>query len=54
MKTFDLFRHNGYAALALAAVLVLVGASLWWHLIEKPWLRKSSHYVVATKNGTAA
>ena len=36
-----------YGALLLEAQLVVSGAFDSWHLIEKPFLRKSSHYVVA-------
>jgi peptidoglycan/LPS O-acetylase OafA/YrhL len=28
-------------------VIVLAAAYASWHLVEKPFLRKSSHYVVA-------
>lgn len=38
-----------YGALALAAALVLGGAYASWHLIEKPFLRRTSHYVVAER-----
>ena len=41
------FRGNPYFAVGLATVIVLAGAYASWHLIEKPFLRKSSHYVVA-------
>lgn len=41
------FDASPYGALLLAALLVVSGAFVSWHLIEKPFLRKSSHYVVA-------
>jgi len=41
------FDGNPYLAVALATVVVLAGAYASWHLVEKPFLRKSSHYVVA-------
>jgi len=44
---FGVFERNPYMAVALATVLVLFGAYVSWHLVEKPFLRKSSHYVVA-------
>lgn len=47
MITLNLFR-NGFQGLALATLLVISAAFLSWHLIEKRWLQKSSHYVVAT------
>jgi len=42
-----LFEVNAYAGLGVATVLVLAAALASWHLVEKPFLRKSSHYVVA-------
>jgi len=48
MITFGLFDHNAYGALAAATVAVVGGAFLWWHLIEKRWLARTSHYVLAT------
>lgn len=44
---FGVFQGNPYVAVGVATVLVLVGAYISWHLVEKPFLRKSSHYVVA-------
>jgi peptidoglycan/LPS O-acetylase OafA/YrhL len=44
---FGVFDGNPYLAVALATVIVLAGAYASWHLVEKPFLRKSSHYVVA-------
>lgn len=41
------FGKSAYVGLIIAAALVLVAAFLSWHLIEKRWLRKSSHYVLA-------
>jgi peptidoglycan/LPS O-acetylase OafA/YrhL len=48
------FQGNAYLAVALAAMIVLAGAFASWHLVEKPFLRKSSHYVVATTATKAA
>lgn len=42
-----LFDRNPFGALGISAALVLLAAFLSWHLIEKPFLRKSSHYVLA-------
>lgn len=39
------FRNNPWSALLLASALVMLGAFLMWHLVEKRFLRKSSHYV---------
>jgi peptidoglycan/LPS O-acetylase OafA/YrhL len=41
------FRDSAWAGLVLAVVLVLAGAWASWRWIEKPFLRRSSHYVVA-------
>ena len=40
-----LFRSSPYLAFFLALVFVLVGAFLLWHLVEKHFLKKSSHYL---------
>jgi peptidoglycan/LPS O-acetylase OafA/YrhL len=37
----------------MGAMLALVASFLSWHLLEKPWLLKSSHYVQATREGAA-
>jgi peptidoglycan/LPS O-acetylase OafA/YrhL len=42
-----IFQGNPYLAVALAATLVLALAFGSWHLVEKPFLRRTSHYVVA-------
>jgi peptidoglycan/LPS O-acetylase OafA/YrhL len=44
-----LFARSPYAALALAIVVVLALAFASWHLVEKPFLRRGSHYVVASR-----
>ena len=42
-----LFRQNPWAAFGVAVVLVLGLAVLCWHFVEKPFLKKTSHYVQA-------
>ena len=42
---FGIFRNNPWGGLLLALGLVMLGAFLMWHLVEKRFLRKSSHYV---------
>lgn len=42
-----LFRESPWTMLVVAGSLVIAVAFLFWHFIEKPFLRKSSHYVVA-------
>lgn len=46
---YGLFRESPWAMLLVATVLVLTAAFLLWHFVEKPFLRKSSHYVAATR-----
>lgn len=41
------FEREPSVALVAATTLVLGCAYLSWHLVEKRWLKKSSHYVVA-------
>jgi len=47
LVSLGVFEWNPYVALALAGALVMITAFVSWHAIEKPFLRKSSHYVVA-------
>ena len=46
---FGLFNSNPLLAFCLASALVLLGAFLLWHLVEKHFLQKSSHYLVKMK-----
>ena len=43
-----MFQDRPFTDLVFAATLVMFAAFLMWHLIEKRFLRKSSHYVVVT------
>jgi peptidoglycan/LPS O-acetylase OafA/YrhL len=45
---FGAFERSPLGALALATALVLVSAYALWHLVEKHFLRRASHYVLAT------
>jgi len=47
-----LFRSNPWLGMAAATAGVLVLAALSWHLVEKPFLRRSSHYVLAEAGRT--
>ena len=47
MISYGLFSVSPWGMLIAAGVLVLAAAFLLWHLVEKPFLRKSSHYVAA-------
>lgn len=44
-----LFNSNPYFAFCLALALVLTGAFFLWHLVEKRFLQKSSHYLSVMK-----
>ena len=44
-----LFERSPYGALVLAIVLVLLLAFASWHLVEKPFLQRGSHYVQASR-----
>jgi peptidoglycan/LPS O-acetylase OafA/YrhL len=44
-----IFKSNPFGGLALAIVLVITLAFACWHLVEKPFLRRSSHYVLASR-----
>jgi peptidoglycan/LPS O-acetylase OafA/YrhL len=43
------FDYSPYLGLAGAGILIFVTAYVFWHLIEKPFLKKSSHYVDANR-----
>ena len=43
------FSVSPWTGLLFAGVLVMVAAFMLWHLVEKPFLRKSSHYVAANQ-----
>lgn len=43
--SYGLFRDSPWVMLLVSTVLVMMVAFLLWHFIEKPFLRKSSHYV---------
>ena len=41
------FAYSPWLGVAASAALVLVAAVMMWKLVEKPFLRRTSHYVVA-------
>jgi len=45
-----LFAESPVIALLLAMLLVIAAAFLFWHGIEKPFLRRSSHYVEVNRD----
>lgn len=52
LVSIGLFRASPLLALAVATFGVLTLAALSWHLVEKPFLRRSSHYVLAEAGRT--
>jgi peptidoglycan/LPS O-acetylase OafA/YrhL len=47
LVAYGAFERSPYGALAAAVAIVLALSAASWHLVEKPFLRKSSHYVLA-------
>ena len=45
------FAWSPLAALAIGCATVIGAAALLWHLVERPFLARSSHYVAAAKPG---
>lgn len=52
LVSIGLFRANPWLAVGAATLGVLALAALSWHLVEKPFLRRSSHYVLAEAGRT--
>lgn len=48
LVAFGLFKETSWPMLLVSGALVMTAAFLLWHLVEKPFLRKSSHYVAAS------
>lgn len=48
LVSYGFFKESPWCALGISGLLILLIAFLFWHLIEKPFLRKSSHYVAAS------
>ena len=49
LVAYGVFAENALRGLALAIALVLALALACWHLVEKPFLRRASHYVIASR-----
>lgn len=47
LVSIGLYRESPFGALAATIAIVLALALASWHLLERPFLRKTSHYVVA-------
>lgn len=46
--SYGLFNNSPWLELGVSGLLILIVAVLLWHFIEKPFLRKSSHYVAVS------
>lgn len=46
---YDFFKEFPLLMLLVAASLVMIASILFWYFIEKPFLRKSSHYVAVNQ-----
>ncbi|MCX7103467.1 MAG: acyltransferase [Methylobacter sp.] len=51
--SFGLFKESPWLMLTVAGLLILTIAILFWNFIEKPFLRKSSHYVAVNQVSAA-
>jgi peptidoglycan/LPS O-acetylase OafA/YrhL len=49
--SFSLFKESPWLMLGISCALILTVAVLFWNFIEKPFLRKSSHYVAVNQGG---
>lgn len=47
--SFGLFKNSPWLMLTVAGLLILTIAILFWNFIEKPFLRKFSHYVLVNQ-----
>jgi peptidoglycan/LPS O-acetylase OafA/YrhL len=47
--SYGLFKDYPWLMLGMAGFLIMMVAFLFWHLIEKPFLRKSSHYLAVSR-----
>lgn len=52
LVSIGLFRFNPWLALGVSTLGVMTLAVLSWHIIEKPFLRRTSHYVLAESGRT--
>lgn len=48
LVAYGLFKESPWTMLLVSGALVIMVAFLLWHFIEKPFLRRSSHYVAAS------
>jgi peptidoglycan/LPS O-acetylase OafA/YrhL len=45
LASYTLFDKNPWEMLFVASLIILMGAFLLWHIVEKNFLQKSSHYI---------
>ena len=50
LENFGLYKSNAYIAFLMSIILTLLLASFSWHIVEKRFLRRSSHYIKASKS----
>ena len=48
LVSYGLFNESPWLMLGAAGLLIVIVAMFFWNFIEKPFLRKSSHYVTAS------
>lgn len=53
LVSFGLFKESPWLMLGAAGLLIMTVAILFWNFIEKPFLRKSSHYVAVNQGSLA-
>lgn len=50
LEHFELYRFNPYIAFFTSILITMILASFSWHIVEKRFLKRSSHYISATKS----
>ena len=50
LEHFGLYKFNPYVAFLVSIILTILLASFSWHIVEKRFLRRSSHYIKASKS----
>jgi peptidoglycan/LPS O-acetylase OafA/YrhL len=47
---YGIYKDSPWVMLLVAGIIMMVSSFLLWHLLEKRFLRKSSHYVAEQKS----
>jgi len=50
LEHFGLYKFNPYVAFLVSIIFTILFASFSWHVVEKRFLRRSSHYIKASKS----